>query len=90
MTDAAPDLSKKRELHDDAKSLLEDKAFQHAISQCRMRWYEQMMTALDREQRDELMAMSKALRGIQDELVVIINDYKKAVHDAARRQPHHA
>jgi hypothetical protein len=67
-----------REVSDAAKSLLEDKAFQQAISQLRTRWYEQMMTELNIRQRDELMAMSKALRGITDELASIVNDYKFA------------
>jgi L-alanine-DL-glutamate epimerase-like enolase superfamily enzyme len=67
-----------REQSEAAKSLLEDKAFQQAISQLRTRWYEQMMTELNIRQRDELMAMSKALRGITDELASIVNDYKFA------------
>jgi hypothetical protein len=74
-----PDLMKVRELSDAAKSLLEDKAFQQAVSQLRMRWYEQMLTELNLKQRDELMAMSKALRGITDELTSIMNAYKFAV-----------
>jgi len=73
------DLSKKRESAEAAKSVIEDKAFQQAVSQLRARWYEQMLATRDREQRDELMAMSKALRGIQDELNVLMNDYKMAL-----------
>ena len=77
------DLQKKRALADEASELLSNKAFQQAISQLRMRWYEEMMTTLDRAQRDE---MSKALRGITDELGVIMNNYKMAVHNSPRQR----
>ena len=80
------DLQKKRALADEASELLNNKAFQQAISQLRMRWYEEMMTTLDRVHRDELTAMSKALRGITDELGVIINNYKMAVHNSPRQR----
>ena len=80
------DLQKKRALADEASELLNNKAFQQAVSQLRMRWYEEMMTTLDRAQRDELTAMSKALRGITDELGVIVNNYKMAVHNNPRQR----
>jgi hypothetical protein len=82
------DLQKKRELHDAAKELFDNKAFQAAIIELRKRWYDQILAIAKGEQRDELIAMSKTLDSIPIELSVIMNDYKKAVHDAARRQAH--
>ena len=76
---AAEDLQKKRELADAALQLTNDKAFQQAISELRMRWYEQLMTDLNREQKDELLAMSRALKSIPEELGVIMNNYKMAL-----------
>ena len=70
---------KKRELADAALQLTNDKAFQQAISELRMRWYEQLMTDLNREQKDELLAMSRALKSIPEELGVIMNNYKMAL-----------
>jgi hypothetical protein len=88
MTDAAPDLSRKRELNDAAKGLIDDKAFDAAILSLRKRWFEALMATDQMEQMKEYRAMIKALEAIPVELNLLMNDYKKAVHDAARRQPH--
>jgi ferric iron reductase protein FhuF len=85
MTD---DLSRKRELNDAARSLIDDKAFDQAILSLRKRWFEALMSAEKLEEMAEYRAMIKALEAIPVELNVLINDYKKAVHDAARRQAH--
>lgn len=81
---AAEDLQKKKELADAAAQLTNNKAFQQAISELRMRWYEELMTNLNREQKDELLAMSRALKSIPEELGVIMNNYKMAM-DRQRR-----
>ena len=81
---AAEDLQKKKELADAAAQLTNNKAFQQAISELRMRWYEELMTNLNREQKDELLAMSRALKSIPEELGVIMNNYKMAL-DRQRR-----
>jgi hypothetical protein len=71
------DLQKKRELHDDAKELLERPSFKAAILDLRKRWFDELMTAAEtREQRDELVAKMKALEAIPAALTVIINDFK--------------
>jgi hypothetical protein len=81
------DLQKKRELHDDAKELLENSAFKVAILELRKRWFDELMTAAEtREQRDELVAKMKALEAIPAALTVIINDYKMGL----RQQQRHA
>jgi hypothetical protein len=87
MTDA-PDLTRKRELFDAAKDLIDDKAFDAAVLSLRRRWFDALMATNEMEQMKEYRAMIKALEAIPVELTVLINDYKKAVHDAARRQPH--
>jgi hypothetical protein len=71
------DLQKKRELHDDAKELIERPSFKAAILDLRKRWFDELMTAAaTREQRDELIAKMKALEAIPAALTVIMNDYK--------------
>ena len=87
MTDA-PDLTRKRELFDAAKGLIDDKAFDAAVLSLRKRWFDALMATNEMEQMKEYRAMIKALEAIPVELNLLINDYKKAVHDAARRQPH--
>jgi hypothetical protein len=78
------DLSKKKELNDAARELLDNKAFLQAIIDLRKRWYDQLMTTMAREQRDELIAMSKALESIPTELTVLMNNYRMAL----KRQQH--
>jgi hypothetical protein len=79
------DLQKKRELHDAAKELLDNKAFLQAIIELRKRWYDQILAMAKGEQRDELIAMSKALDALAPELSVIMNNFKMAL----RRQQTH-
>jgi hypothetical protein len=78
------DLQQKRELNDAAKELLENKAFTQAIMDLRKRWYDQLMTTAVREQRDELIAMSKALEAIPTELTVIMNNFKMGLRQQQR------
>ena len=77
MTD---DLSKKRELADSAKALIEDKAFSSAILSLRKRWFEELMNATGTDEKLELIARTKALEAIPAELGVLINDFKMALH----------
>jgi hypothetical protein len=78
------DLTKKKELAEAAKELMDNKAFTEAILELRKRWYDQLMGDLEREQRDEIIAMSKALQSIPAELGVLMNNYKMAI----RQQRH--
>ena len=73
------DLSAKRELRDDAKALLDTKAFTEAILSLRKRWFAELMTAADATERKlELIAQIKALESIPLELKTIVNDYTMA------------
>lgn len=82
----ARDTQAKRELSDAAKELLDNRAFDAAILSLRKRWFEQLMLAEKLEEMAQYRAMIKTLEAIPAELKILINDYKKALHDAARRQ----
>ena len=91
MTDASSndnskvqDLQKKRELHDAAKELLDNKAFLQAILELRKRWYDQILAMAKGDERDELIAMSKALDALAPELSVIMNNYKMGLRQQQR------
>jgi hypothetical protein len=73
------DLQAKRELAQGAEELMANKAFKHAIQELHDLYLGQMMATLDRNQRDELIAMMKALANIPAELKVIINNYRTAL-----------
>lgn len=75
------DLSQKRELHEAAKALLDDKAFTEAIKGLRKLWFDELMTAADTAERKlELVAKIKALEAIPGSLQAIMGDYAKALN----------
>jgi len=79
------DLARKKEMHDLAKGLLADKAFQQAIIDLRKRWYDQILASPPGPERDELIVKSKALDELAPELDLLMNDYKMAL---SRQQKH--
>jgi O-phosphoseryl-tRNA(Cys) synthetase len=82
------DLSRKREMHDDAKALSEDKAFQEAIRVARARTVDELVQAKTTEDKIDLVAKLKCLSQIAAELTVIMNDYKvRARRQADARGP---
>jgi len=77
------DLSQKRELHNQARELLDTPAFTEAILSLRKRWFNELMAAqpgdvnlasLGRQQ--EIISRLRALEAIPTELALLINDYK--------------
>lgn len=76
------DLSQKRELRDEAKGLLESKAFTDAVLALRKRWFAELMETESTEAKLSLIERIKALEAVPLELQTIINDYTMA----ARRQ----
>jgi peptidoglycan hydrolase CwlO-like protein len=77
-------IEQKRELHDGAKELSEDKAFLEALKVARARTVDALTQAKTREEKDDLIAKLKCLLQIAAELTVLMNDYKQA----AKRQAH--
>ena len=78
------DLSQKRELHDEAKALLETRAFTESILGLRKRWFAELIEAETTEQKLALIERIKALEAIPLELKVQMNDYVMA----KRREGH--
>ena len=78
------DLTAKRELSEEAKTVLESKAFDHAVRELRKRWFDELMSAADTTERKlELLAQIKALETLPAQLKILVNDYTMAV----KRQP---
>lgn len=72
------DLSQKRELSDQAKELLDNKAFTDAILALRKRWFAELMEASSTEDKLALIERIKALEAIPVELQTKVNDYTMA------------
>lgn len=72
------DLSQKRELRDQAKELLDTKAFTDAVLSLRKRWFAELMEAKGTEEKLALIERIKALEAIPLELQTIVNDYTMA------------
>jgi len=72
------DLSHKKELADEARSLLDNRAFTQAILELRKRWFDQLMAVRTNEERLDLVAALKALEAIPTELQIQINNYTMA------------
>ena len=73
----------RRQLADDAKWLLENKALQAAILALRKRWFAEMMESLDEAQDRLLKAQIRALEAIPQELQVLVNN--ETMHRARHR-----
>jgi hypothetical protein len=80
------DLSKKRELAEEAKGLLENKAFTAAMLDLRKRWFDELMTAAEStDEKLALIAQMKTLEAVAAALNVLVNDYKISLK---RQQTH--
>jgi hypothetical protein len=78
------DLSQKRELHDAAKDLLDDKAFTEAILKMRKDRFSELMseTTRDKVRKLDLIAELRAIETIPQELAAIVADFKMAKRNA--------
>lgn len=72
------DLSGKRELRDQAKTLLDDRAFTDAVLALRKRWFAELMDAKAPDEKLALIERIRALEAIPTELQTIVNDYTMA------------
>jgi hypothetical protein len=79
------DLPRLKELSDAAKSLKEDRAFSTAVGLLRNRWYAELMAAGSNTLlTGELCSKLRALEAIPVELELLMNDYKKSLHDSRK------
>lgn len=87
MTDPIPfkpaDPNVRRELADEAKWLLDNKAFTAAILALRKRWFAEMMASTDDAQDKLIKAKILALESIPQELQIFVNDEK--MHQARQK-----
>jgi hypothetical protein len=85
-TDArAHDTQAKRVLFDEANELLAEKGvFMLAVRALRIKWFNALMEAKDRETKADLTAKLQVLTSIPGELQGFINDYKMALDRQAK------
>jgi hypothetical protein len=78
----ADDLAIKRQRSDEAEGLLDPKGvFMLGVRGVRMRWFQQLMDAKDRETKDNLTYKLQVLDEVANELQSFINDYKVALRN---------
>jgi hypothetical protein len=76
----ATDTSAKRELFNEASSLLDEKGvFMLAVRSLRRQWFGQLMNAKDWEAKDDLTRKLQVLTAIPEELQRFITDFKFAL-----------
>jgi hypothetical protein len=68
----------RRERADEAKALMDNKAFSAAILALRKRYFEENQAAKDPRVRDEMWAKINALADIPLQLTILMNDEKMA------------
>lgn len=83
MTDPIPfkpvdESVERRKLAEDAKSLLDDRAFTAAILGLRKRFFEMLMVAETTETKLSLIERIRALEGLPQQLTIMVNDQKMA------------
>jgi hypothetical protein len=82
MTEPIPfkpaDPVQRKELADEAKWLLDNKAFTAAVLALRKRWFAEMMASTDEVVDRRLKAQILALEAIPQELQILVNDEKMA------------
>ncbi len=83
MTDPIPfrpeNPNERKERADEAKEILENKAFQAAILALRKQWFAEAMAEPPGPVRDEIIAKVKALEAFPQQLQIIINDQTMAL-----------
>jgi hypothetical protein len=72
------DATLRKELADEAKELLDNRAFKTAILVLRQTWFAQLMASKVKTEQDELVAMLKALESIPQRLESLILDERMA------------
>lgn len=79
------DLSLKRERKDEAEGLMEPNGvFMLGVKGVRMRWFQELMVARDRETKDNLTYKLQVLDEVANSLQGFVNDYKMAVSKVKR------
>ena len=79
MTDPIPIRPEERKaLAEEAKDLLENKAFTTAVLELRKRWFGEMMASTDWALDQMLKAKIQALEAVPQELQILINNQKMA------------
>ena len=68
----------RRILSDEAKELLDNKAFTTAILALRKRYFELLMTATSNEEKLALIERIRALEDVPQQLQIFVNDEKMA------------
>jgi hypothetical protein len=88
-TDArAHDTQAKRVLFDEAQELLAEKGvFMLAVRALRIKWFNALMDATDRETKNDLTAKLQVLTAVPGELQGFINDYKMAIDRQSKHAP---
>lgn len=76
------DLAVKRERSEEAEGLMDPKGvFMLGVRGVRIRWYQQLMGARDRETKDDLTAKLQVLDEVANALQGFVNDYKVALRN---------
>lgn len=84
----ATDTQAKRVLFQEAKELLDPKGvFMLAIRAVRIRWYGELMDAVDRDKKADLLARLKVIDAVPAELQGFINDYTMALDRQRKNAP---
>ena len=78
------DLSQKREIALEAKDILESKAFSAVKADMREALVNELLTAKDKERRDDIIAELKVLESVLGRLKARINDYNAAARNPGR------
>ena len=80
------DLAAKREIALEAKDILESKAFAAIKADMREALVNELVTAKDKERRDDIIAELKVLESVLGRLKARINDYNAAARNPGRAQ----
>ena len=87
MTDPIPfrpeNSTERKERADEAKDLLDNKAFTEAILRLRKRYFEQLMGAHTTEEKLQFIEKIRALEDVPQQLTIFVNDQK--MQDAKKR-----
>jgi hypothetical protein len=83
------DIAQKRERAEDARDILESKAFAAARADLRLRILNDLIATNDEEKTRDLVAQLKVVERISQELQLLINDYNSGVRALGRARPTH-
>jgi hypothetical protein len=81
----ASDAPAKRELFNEANELLAEKSvFMLAVRALRIRWYGELMDAVDRDKKNDLLSKLKVLDSVPLEIKRFISDYQMTLAQQAK------